>query len=104
MHLELAGWAELCEANFRHKALLVQAELARNSGHDDEARDSYTAAAASAAAAGYVQHEALAHELHFEALRDSGAAGWHEALALSRSAYERWGALAKVADLDGLVS
>lgn len=101
MQQQLARWADLCEANFAHKALLVAAELARSAG--DGVAAQYNAAARSAGAAGYVQHEALAHELHAQALREragSDATAWRTAWSSARDAYLRWGAHAKVADLD----
>lgn len=98
LQAQLARWAQRCEANFGHKALLVQAEASRVAGSVDAAL--YARAAAAAAAAGFVQHEALAHELHAQALRTAGLGGSAEAAALAREAYGRWGALAKVADID----
>jgi hypothetical protein len=94
---KLRGWSALCEANFAHKRLLVEAELARVEERP-EAASLYEAAATSAAGHRYVQHAALAHEL---------AACWHAArgsageaqrcAAAARDAYARWGAAAKVA-------
>ncbi|MDB5867245.1 MAG: adenylate/guanylate cyclase [Betaproteobacteria bacterium] len=97
---QLRGWATLCAANFEHKALLVEAELGVTEGLTAQAMLPYGAAAKSAAAAGYVQHEALAHELRAGALGEAGDNGWNEAYAQAREAYTRWGAKARVADLD----
>jgi predicted ATPase/class 3 adenylate cyclase len=101
-HLErIRDWSRLCEANFRHKALLAEAELARVAGRTSEAFQRYAEAARSAEAFKFVQHAALAHELagryHLE-LGDESAA--RRCLAEARAAYVRWGAWAKVADLD----
>jgi predicted ATPase/class 3 adenylate cyclase len=96
---QLRGWSALCAENFEHKALLVEAELGVTEGENAKAMTAYDAAAKSAAAAGYVQHEALAHELRAYALRDAGG-GCKEAAAAAREAYTRWGAAAKVADID----
>ncbi|MDB5904042.1 MAG: adenylate/guanylate cyclase, partial [Betaproteobacteria bacterium] len=97
---QLQGWAALCAQNFEHKALLIEAELDVTEGRAAKAMTAYDAAAKSAAAAGYVQHEALAHELRASALRDAGEEGCDEAAAEARRAYTRWGAAAKVADID----
>ena len=97
LHGQLQRWAGLCDANFGHKALLVQAELARCDGRVYEVL--YDQAAQSAAAAGFVQHEALAHELHAQAQRDADLPGWPAALAMASAAYARWGAAAKLTDL-----
>jgi class 3 adenylate cyclase len=100
MHGQLCGWAANCESNFSHKALLIEAELARTQGRGAEALALYAKAAASAAEHGYIQHEALAHELRCASLREAGGDGWRQARDDARSAYSRWGARAKVADLE----
>lgn len=91
LHLQLRRWAELNEADFLHKALLVQAELAGDPTAHEQA---------AAAASAYMHHEALAHELHARALRGAGDTRWRDALARSRDAYARWGAHAKLAQLE----
>ena len=96
----LRGWSELCGDNFRHKLELVQAEQCRVRGQLQAADALYRAAAASAAMAGYVQHEALAQEMRAAALYEAGGDGWPQACAAAREAYLRWGAQAKVDDLD----
>jgi predicted ATPase len=101
LHAQLRAWAELCDANFGHKALLVQAERSRTTGALDVVL--YLQAALSAADAGFVQYEALAHELHAEALQAAGRPGMADAVAdavaQAKNAYGRWGAAAKLADL-----
>ena len=97
----LRGWSEACQANFAHKWLLVDAELARVEGRNVDAQRLYDAAAESAEQHNYVQHAALAREL----------AGWYclergddlagrNSLERARALYADWGAQAKVADLD----
>jgi hypothetical protein len=85
-------WAELNDENFRHKALLLRAELTGEAAF-------YVAAAESAAAAGYRPYAALAHELHARSLRAAGDASWRAALARAQDGYRDWGALAKVDQL-----
>ncbi|WP_437721064.1 AAA family ATPase [Sorangium sp. So ce861] len=98
---QLAAWAESCPPNFLHKHALVRAEIARLRGQEGEAIRLYEQAIASAREHGFVQHEAIACEL---------AAGFYRARGLStpadaylrnaRAAYFRWGAHAKVEQLD----
>ncbi|WP_437964553.1 AAA family ATPase [Sorangium sp. So ce260] len=98
---QLGAWAESCPPNFLHKHVLVCAEIARLRGHEGEAARLYEQAASSAREHGFVQHEAIACEL---------AAGFYRARGLStpegaylqkaRAAYFRWGAHAKVEQLD----
>ncbi|WP_437637695.1 AAA family ATPase [Sorangium sp. So ce854] len=98
---QLGEWARSCPDNFLHKHALVRAEMARLLGNEPEASRLYEQAIASARAGGFVQHEAIASEL---------AAGFYRARGLSTSAdahllqaragYFRWGAHAKVEQLD----
>ncbi|WP_437332316.1 AAA family ATPase [Sorangium sp. So ce394] len=98
---QLGEWAESCPPNFLHKHALVCAEIARLRGREGEAVRRYEQAIASAREHGFVQHEAIACEL---------AAGFYRARGLStpadaylqkaRAAYFRWGAHAKVEQLD----
>ncbi|WP_437574029.1 AAA family ATPase [Sorangium sp. So ce887] len=98
---QLGEWAESCPPNFLHKHTLVRAEIARLLGQEPEAIRLYEHAIASAREGGFVQHEAIACEL---------AAGFYRARGLStpegaylrraRAGYFRWGAHAKVEQLD----
>ena len=56
-------WADNCEANFLHKYLIIEAEIARISGNKLEAMELYDIAIASANTYGFIQNEALANEL-----------------------------------------
>ena len=96
----LHRWADGCESNFRHKALLVDAEVARVEGRSDEVSGLYDRASVMAEAGGFLQDAALARERagrHHEALRllDAANADYREALRL----YGRWGAERKVAEI-----
>jgi PAS domain S-box-containing protein len=94
-------WAESCPATFAHKHALVSAEWARLEGRDIEAMQLYEQAIRSAAERGFLQDRALAGELaaRFYRLRclDKVADTY---LDEARDCYARWGALAKVAQLD----
>ena len=57
-------WAGGCSDNFRHKALLIEAEMARVRLDDAAAMDLYAQAIDAAAEAGFCVGEALANELY----------------------------------------
>ncbi len=57
-------WALGCSDNFRHKAVLIEAELARARDDDSAAMDLYAQAIDAAGEAGYCVGEALANELY----------------------------------------
>ena len=59
----LREWADSCPANFQHKALLVEAEVAGLDGDAWRAADLYDRAIVEAGRSGYLQEEALAREL-----------------------------------------
>ncbi|MGJ5632805.1 trifunctional serine/threonine-protein kinase/ATP-binding protein/sensor histidine kinase [Nostoc sp. CALU 1950] len=87
--------------NFQHKYDLVEAEQHRVLGKNYEAGDSYDRAIAGAKENGYIQEEALANELAAKFYLDWGkekvAAGYMQE---AYYCYARWGAKAKVADLE----
>jgi predicted ATPase/signal transduction histidine kinase len=98
---QLSTWADNCPENFLGRALLVTAELARLDGQELEAMRGYERAIAQARERGFVHHQALACEL---------AARFHEQhgspiivrayLQEAHASYVRWGAAAKVRQLD----
>jgi serine/threonine protein kinase/predicted ATPase len=101
---KVSRWAEDCEANFRHRAQLIDAEIAQVEGRDEDAIKDYTLSASGATARGFPQHAALAHELagrHHARLADldSARASFLEA----RLCYRRWGADSKVEEIDLLI-
>ncbi|WP_437752521.1 AAA family ATPase [Sorangium sp. So ce1389] len=98
---QLGIWAESCPDNFRHKHALVCAEIARLRGQEPEALRLYEQAIASAHENGFVQHEAIACELAAGFCRARGLATPEGAyLQRARAGYVRWGAHAKVEQLD----
>jgi diguanylate cyclase (GGDEF)-like protein len=94
-------WAEHSPANFRHKYLLVEAERARVESRDWQALGLYEAAIAEAQDSGYINNAALAHECagHFFLARKLPRLAAHH-LKEARYAYRKWGALAKVRQLE----
>ncbi|MFX5053556.1 hypothetical protein ABTC30_19645, partial [Acinetobacter baumannii] len=62
-HEELEALASACSENFADQAALVGAEIARIRGKDIEAMRLFESAIRSARSSGFVQNEALAHEL-----------------------------------------
>ncbi|WP_437791701.1 AAA family ATPase [Sorangium sp. So ce693] len=98
---QLGEWARNGPDNFLHKHALVRAEIARLRGQESEAIRLYEQAASSAQEGGFVQHEAIASELAAAFYRARGLATPADAcLQKARSAYFRWGAHAKVEQLD----
>jgi predicted ATPase/class 3 adenylate cyclase len=98
---KLALWAEHAPMTFRHRYLLVAAEDARTHGDTEEARQLYDQAIDAAREHRWLNDEALACELagrfYLETAQPRVAAFYmHEA----RYAYQRWGARAKVRDLE----
>ncbi|MCP3145374.1 AAA family ATPase, partial [Pyxidicoccus xibeiensis] len=98
---QLAAWAESCPENFRHKHQLVAAEVARLEARPLDAMTLYDSAIEGAHAEGFLQDEALAHELagrFYHSLGRKRFAALHLRSALET--YARWGAWAKVSLLE----
>jgi PAS domain S-box-containing protein len=103
-HLEqLREWADNYPPTFADKHALVSAEIARLEGRDLDAMHLYEQAIRSARDHGFVQNEALSHEL---AARFCAARGFdtfaHACLREARRCYLRWGASGKVRQLEQL--
>jgi predicted ATPase/GAF domain-containing protein len=98
---KMKKWADNAPMNYLHKYELVEAENARVLGQNWEAAQLYELAISGARENGYLQEEALAYEL---------AAKFYEACGMDKFAqtymseayyaYTRWGATAKVKDLE----
>ena len=102
-HRQLTVWAENCPATFANRAALVSAEVARLEGRDLDAMRLYEEAIRSAREHGFIQNEGIANELaaRFYGTRDfETIANSH--LRNARYCYLRWGADAKVRQLDQL--
>jgi PAS domain S-box-containing protein len=100
-HQQITTWAANCPENFSNRAALVSAEIARLEGRDLDAMRLYEQAIQSARENGFVQNEALAHELasRFYAARDFAAIAQAH-LRAARDCYMRWGAVGKVRQLE----
>jgi predicted ATPase/two-component sensor histidine kinase len=98
---QLREWAENNPPTFADKHALVSAEIARLEGRDADAMRLYEQAIQSAREHGFVQNEALAHEV---AARFYAARGFetfaHAYLRNASYCYLRWGALGKVRQLE----
>jgi PAS domain S-box-containing protein len=102
-HEQLTRWADNCPENFRGRAALVGAEIARIEDRQLDAERLYEDAIEASRANGFVQDEGLAHEV---AARFYRARGFetiaHAYLRNARNCYLRWGAQGKVRQLDRL--
>jgi predicted ATPase/signal transduction histidine kinase len=97
----LKGWAEHAPMNSLHRYLLVEAELARVQGNFLEAARLYEEATVNARKHRYLNDEALSHELAGEFYLSIGRDRLAQDSFLEAAvAYRRWGAEAKVADLE----
>ncbi|UQA56206.1 AAA family ATPase [Polyangium aurulentum] len=97
----LRRWAEACPDNFAGKHALVSAEIARIEGREHEAAKRYDEAVRASRKSGFVQDEGIACELGARFYHGRGfdvlpAAYLHRA----RVCFERWGAHAKVRQLE----
>src|SRR6185369_7434262 len=93
--------AENCPENFLCYSLLLSAEIERVSGRDFTAQDLYDRAVRYATEAGLLQHQALANELCAKFWLGRNQEKIAEVFfAEARDCYVRWGAAAKVDDLD----
>jgi signal transduction histidine kinase len=97
----IAVLAASAPENEHHRLLLVEAELARITGQELAAMDGYERAIDAAHRSAFYHHEALANELcakfHLAAGRTRVA---HVYLSQARFLYDRWGAVAKVVDVE----
>jgi len=100
-HKQLEVWAQNCPENFANRAALVGAEIARLEGRDLDAMRLYEQALQSAREHGFVQNEALAHEVAARFYLTHGFETIaHVYLRNARNCYDRWGALGKLKQLD----
>ncbi|MEH1901115.1 MAG: AAA family ATPase [Nostoc sp.] len=98
---QLQHWAHYAPMNHQHKVDLVEAEKCRVLGQKAEAIEFYDLAISGAKANEYIQEESLANELAAKFYLDWGKqriAG--EYMTNAYYCYVRWGAKAKVAELE----
>jgi predicted ATPase/serine phosphatase RsbU (regulator of sigma subunit)/tRNA A-37 threonylcarbamoyl transferase component Bud32 len=98
---KMQKWAHHAPMNYLHKFYLVEAERYRVLGQYMEAMDYYDKAIAGAKENEYINEEALAYELaaKFYMARDKQIIA-RTYMSEAHYAYTRWGALAKVKDLE----
>ncbi len=98
---KLAYWAEHCPANFSAKHLLVAAEISEIEGDEHTAERQYDQAIEAARQEGFLHWEAMSNEA---AARFHASRGFINAskdyLREARYVYARWGAEAKVKQLE----
>lgn len=98
---KMKKWAHHAPMNHLHKYYLVEAELARVEGKDMKAMDLYDKAISLAKKDGYIQKEALTNEVaarfYISRGREKSAVGYMKEASYC---YYRWGAYAKVKDLE----
>ena len=98
---QMKVWSDNCPANFLHKYLLVEAEIARIFGRWQEAIDLYDQAIASAKEQEFIQNEAIANELAAKFWLEKGKEAFAQIyLKNAHQCYQLWGAKDKVKDLD----
>ncbi|MEG4213110.1 AAA family ATPase [Microcoleus sp. S13_B4] len=98
---KMQKWAVHAAMNYQHKYDLVAAEKARVLGQNTEAMELYDRAISGASKNGYIQEEALAYELageFYQSLEKHIISPAY--LTKAYYAYIRWGAIAKVKDLE----
>ncbi len=93
-------WSENCLENFRHKYLLVEAEIARIEGRNREAPEYYRKAIEEARNHEFIQNEALGNELLAKFWLTQGEKKLaHVYMTDAHYGYQLWGATGKVTDL-----
>ncbi|MEG4445851.1 AAA family ATPase [Microcoleus sp. AT9_B5] len=98
---QLRHWGHHAPMNYQHKFDLVEAEKCRVLGHKVEASEFYDKAISGAKANEYIQEEALANELAAKFYLDWGRQRIaSDYMIEAYYGYARWGAKAKVADLE----
>ncbi len=97
----LTRWQQDCPENIEHKSLLLRAEKARLNGQKSEAIDLYDQSIVKAQAQGYGYEAALANELAASFYLKWGKEKIAQTYIIEAYyGYVRWGAAAKVTDLE----
>ena len=98
-------WADNCEANFLHKYLIIEAEIARISGNRLEAMELYDLGISSAKTYEFIQNEALANELAAKFWLGMNKEDFAQIyLRTAYNCYQTWGAKYKLIDLENQYS
>ncbi len=97
----LKVWEENCPENFRHKRLILSAEIARLKGQVKETLLLFSQASVGAAREKFIQDEAISYELCGRFYRSLGVDRMAKVcLQSAKKLYSRWGATAKVQMLE----
>ncbi|HEY9675308.1 MAG TPA: AAA family ATPase [Waterburya sp.] len=100
-HEKIKQWAHYAPMNYLHKYHLLKAEKARVLGQFFEAEEFYEQAILGAKDNEYLQEEALAYELSAKFYLSRGREKFAQTyIKEAHYCYERWGATAKVKDLE----
>jgi predicted ATPase/two-component sensor histidine kinase len=100
-HRQLERWATHCPSNFGSRAALVRGEIARLDGRDFDAMRCYEEAIRLAREYGFVHNEALAQDIASTFYEERGFATIARTyLCHARLGWLRWGAIAKVKEID----
>lgn len=98
---KMQQWAQYAPMNHEYKYYLIKAETARVLGQLLEAEEFYEQAIQGAKENNYLREEALAYELAGKFYLERGRAKFAELyMKEAHYCYERWGATAKVKDLE----
>ncbi|HEY9604880.1 MAG TPA: AAA family ATPase [Allocoleopsis sp.] len=98
---KIQKWADHAPMNYLHKFYLVEAEKARVLGQILEAEEFYEQAISGASENEFIQEEALAYELAAKFYLERGRTKIAQTyMKEAHYCYERWGATAKVRDLE----
>ncbi|MFN6462929.1 MAG: AAA family ATPase [Nostoc sp. DedVER02] len=98
---EMKHWAQYAPMNYLHKYYLIEAEKARVLGRLFDAEEFYEQAILGARDNNYLQEEALAYELAAKFYLSRGREKFAQTyIKEAHYFYERWGAIAKVRDLE----
>lgn len=99
--IKLKKWSLCSPMNYEHKYYLIEAEKAKILGHILPAMEYYDLAIQGAKKQGYIHEEAIANERASEFYRSLGREKIAQTyLVDSYYCYVRWGAIAKVKDLE----
>lgn len=98
---KIKAWAQLCPANFLHKALLLEAIRTGFMGQTGNAEQLFAQAAAKARESGFIQDAGLAFE-HLARMQSRLGLDHGQALQAAIGAYTEWGAAGKVRYLRSL--
>ena len=98
---KLRQWAEISPQNYRHKHLIVSAELARVCGDIESATTLFDEAIEACEEAGFIHCEALANELFAHLWQSENQSRVAKTfIKEAHHLYQRWGAIAKCEQIE----